>query len=212
MINDRSSLTLAGWAVAHLLHWDSIDSERPAAEEYQRDRESRKTAACWAFGAPDTALGGRETDEQARAHNGQVASLINALGEIGAGRRAMLRAVATRQGIDDEDDVEDLLHGRSERKLQVPPGLREDLHGVGLGHALMPVNLFLTPEKDSVLGASNEKWEDLEIEVSLDSGSVVHVCALADCPGYLLQESAGSRRGQEFLLGDGGTIPNRGQT
>ena len=128
MINARSSLIAAGWADANILDWDSIDSERRAAEEYQRDRESRKTAACWAFGTPDTAHSG--TDEQSSAHNGQVASLINALGERGAGRRAILRAVATRQGIDDEDDIEDLLHGGSERKLKVPPGLREALHGV----------------------------------------------------------------------------------
>ena len=69
----------------------------------------------------------------------------------------------------------------------------------------------MTKEKDSVLVATNDQWEDLEFVVALDSGSVVHVCAPADCPRYLLQESAGSRRGQEFLMGDGGTIPNLGQ-
>ena len=52
--------------------------------------------------------------------------------------------------------------------------------------------------------------EDLEFEVALDSGSVVHVCSLDDCRGYRLQESPGSKRGQEFLMGDGGTIPNMG--
>ena len=103
---------------------------------------------------PDSAQSG--TDEQASAHNEQVASLINALGESGAGRRAILRAVATRQGIEDEDDIEDLLHGRSKRRLQVPPGLREAMKGVGLGHTLLPVNLFMTKEKDSVLVATND--------------------------------------------------------
>ena len=113
MINARSSSTVAGWADAHILDWNSIDSERKASEEYQRDREFRETAACWAFGAPDSAQSG--TDEQASPHNEQVASLINALGESGAGRRAILRAVATRQGMDVKNDIEDLLHGRSER-------------------------------------------------------------------------------------------------
>ena len=89
-----------------------------------------------------------------------------------------------------------VLHGRSERKLQFPPGLQEARHGVGLGHAIMPVNLFLTKDNDSVLVATNDQWEDLEFEVTLGSGSVVHVCAPADCPGYLLDESAWSRRGQ----------------
>ena len=156
MIIARSYLPVAGWADAQLSNWDSIGSERRAAQEYQRDRESRKTAACWAFGTTDTAHSG--TDEQASAHNEQVASRIPALWESAAGRRAILRAVAARQGIDDEDDIEDLLHGRSDRKPQVPPGLREALHGVGLGHALMPVNWLLTREKDSVLVATNDHW------------------------------------------------------
>ena len=43
--------------------------------------------------------------------------------------------------------------------------------------------------------------------MALDSGAVIHVCAPNDCPGYALAESPGSRRGQEFLMGDGGTIP-----
>ena len=47
--------------------------------------------------------------------------------------------------------------------------------------------------------------------MALDSGAVIHVCAPTDCPGYALVESPGSRRGQEFLMGDGGTIPNLGQ-
>ena len=37
------------------------------------------------------------------------------------------------------------------------------------------------------------------------------VCSVDDCRGYKLGESPGSRRGQEFLMGDGGTIPNLGQ-
>ena len=44
-------------------------------------------------------------------HNEQVAKLISALGDNSAGRRAVLRAVAKRQGFDDEDEVEDMLHG-----------------------------------------------------------------------------------------------------
>ena len=55
---------------------------------------------------------------------------------------------------------------------------------------------------------ADEAWKDIEFEVALDSGSVVHVCAPEDIPGYHVGESAGSRRRQEFLMGDGGTIPN----
>ena len=46
---------------------------------------------------------------------------------------------------------------------------------------------------------------------ALDSGVVVHVCSLENCPGYSLEESPGSRSGQRFLMGDGGTIANLGQ-
>ena len=47
--------------------------------------------------------------------------------------------------------------------------------------------------------------------MALDPGSVWHVCAPEDIPGYHVGDSAGSRRGQEFLMGDGGTIPNLGE-
>ena len=58
---------------------------------------------------------------------------------------------------------------------------------------------------------ANEDWDDLEFDVALDSGAVIHVCSLNDCLGYELEESPGSTRGQVCILGDGGTIPNLGQ-
>jgi hypothetical protein len=66
-------------------------------------------------------------------------------------------------------------------------------------------------EPDQIL-LNDEGWKDLEFEVALDSGSVVHVCGVEDVPGYRVGESPGSRRGQEFLMGDGGLIPNLGQS
>ena len=70
--------------------------------------------------------------------------------------------------------------------------LAEALGSIGLGRAFVPINFMMTREKISILAATNETWEDLEFEVALYSGSVVHVCAPADCPGYLLQEPPGS--------------------
>ena len=83
---------------------------------------------------------------------------------------------------------------------------------IGLHEALMPINVITTIEKDgaSILVA-DEAWSDIEFEVALDSGAVIHVCSPDDCPGYLLEDSAGSKRGQKFLMGDGGEIPNLGQ-
>jgi hypothetical protein len=73
----------------------------------------------------------------------------------------------------------------------------------------MPI---LIKEQDPLMPVlGGDEWSDLEFEVALDSGAVVHVCAPSDCPGYVLEESAGSKRGQQFLMGDGGEIPNLGQ-
>ena len=58
----------------------------------------------------------------------------------------------------------------------------------------------------------NEEWIDVESEVALDSGSIVHVCRDSDAPGYILEESNGSRRGQNFLVGNGAKMPNMGAT
>ena len=103
-----------------------------------------------------------------------------------------------------------MIQGESERKVEVPAGLREAFHGIGLSHVMAPIHLLTAQGGDQILMAA-DAWEDLEFEVALDSGSVVHVCALGDCPGHLLQASPGSKNGQKFLMGDGGTIPNLGQ-
>ena len=55
------------------------------------------------------------------------------------------------------------------------------------------------------------EWLDIEFEVALDSGSIVHVCRDSDTPGYSIFPSAGSQRGQCFLVGNGGKMPNLGE-
>ena len=95
---------------------------------------------------PDTAFG--SGDESTEDHNRQVAKIMNALGETGVGRRAILRAFALRQGIDDEEEIEDILHGRSDRKVDAPPGLREALGDSGLGPILAPVNVLMARERE----------------------------------------------------------------
>ena len=58
------------------------------------------------------------------------------------------------------------------------------------------MNLFEIHEKDPLYNIDD--WNDLEFEVALDSGAVVHVCGPGDCPGYSLEESPGSR----MVIGD----------
>ena len=137
--------------------------------------------------------------------------LITVLGNNGAGRRAILQAVAKQQGITGEDDLEELYSGKSSVKLNAPRYIRQAMIDVGLESVLAPVHVLTFAEPEHIL-LSDENWKDLQFEVALDSGSVVHVCSMDDVPGYRLGESPGSRRGQAFLMGDGGLIPNLGQS
>ena len=54
-------------------------------------------------------------------------------------------------------------------------------------------------------------WEDVEIDVTLDSGCCEHVMDSSEAPGYLIGESPGSKRGQNFVVGNGQKVPNEGQ-
>ena len=143
-------------------------------------------------------------------HNVEVARIIDLLGSHCAGRKAVVSAIAKQQGIDDQDEVARIYNGTSDRKLRVPVGWRAAMRAIGLQDVMMPINILETRDGDSIY-ATGDAWQDIEFEVALDSGSVVHVCSLEDCRGYKLVESPGSRRGQEILMGDGGTIPNLGQ-
>ena len=52
-----------------------------------------ETGGCWARGDAD------ESEHGADRHNVEVAKLIDGLGQFGAGRRAILKAVAARLGL-----------------------------------------------------------------------------------------------------------------
>ena len=62
-----------------------------------------------------------------------------------------------------------------------------------------------------LVNSREDEWMEVEFEVALDSGSIVHICSSEDAPGYLLQESPGSKRGQKFIVGDGGVMANLGE-
>ena len=55
------------------------------------------------------------------------------------------------------------------------------------------------------------EWQDLDIEITIDSGCVDHVVDAAEAPGYCLFQSAGSKRKQNFIVGNGAFVPNQGQ-
>ena len=65
-------------------------------------------------------------------------------------------------------------------------------------------------DRDEILAAT-EEWEDVTIEVLLDSGACRHVMSREEAPQHPVQDSPGSRRGQNFIAANGAKIPNTGQ-
>ena len=186
-----SSLGILGWSSPTLKLLDYADIER---ERSARERSETASGCCAIGGADFSEVEFNDAEAEAESHNRQVARLIDMLGQTGTGKRAVVKTIAAKQGIDDEDELEKLYAGQSQQKLHVPRGLRSTLQDIGLGSLLAPVNILTAMEPQSIL--VNEAWKDMEFEVALDSGSVVHVCSTDDCPGYMLAESPGSRRGQ----------------
>ena len=183
MIN-ATSLGVEGWSDDRMVvrDYDQIDAGRRTWED-----SNPGANPCWAFGASDDMF-----DDGAAKHNLQVLHMIEALGKHGSGKRAVVKALAARQGIVDEDQLELLYSGSPGVKLKVPSLLRQALEKVGLGNVLAPVNILTVAGPAEIL-VNTAVWEDIELEVALGSGSVVHVCAPRDIPGYMGGESAGSR-------------------
>ena len=69
----------------------------------------------------------------------------------------------------------------------------------------VPISLFDFGTRTAEI-MSNETWTDIEMEVALDSGSVVHVASDADIPCHLLDTYAAARPCEGFIVGDGGTM------
>ena len=66
------------------------------------------------------------------------------------------------------------------------------------------------PEEEAT--AMSVEWVDIDLEVALDSGCCDHVMDIeTHCPGYSLQPSQGSMRGQGFIVGNGAKVLNTGE-
>ena len=108
------SLGIAVWSHPDIfvLDYDEIDRER---REHERLSEP---GVCWGFGPRC------EEEDISEKHNAQVAKMGSALGESCAGRRAVLKAVANRQGVCDLDEIENI-EGKSDVILKFPGNLRQ---------------------------------------------------------------------------------------
>ena len=71
------------------------------------------------------------------------------------------------------------------------------------------VNLFFAEEVNTLPVAGEPEW--LELECCLDTGSSVHAVNRLEIPGYEVEESPGSRAGQQFQAAGGSLIDNEGQ-
>ena len=89
-------------------------------------------------------LGGHDIvdDEDVENQTVEIIRLISALGSRDRGRRAILAVMAAKQGVSSGQEIDDLMSGRAERRLQVPAYLRNVLSDIGLGDAIVPVTMF----------------------------------------------------------------------
>ena len=74
------------------------------------------------------------------------------------------------------------------------------------------ISLFESlPDQLNSLPQADEP-EFLDIEFTLDTGASVHAIDALDLPGFVIRESAGSKRKQNFQAAGGKLIPNEGET
>jgi hypothetical protein len=90
-------------------------------------------------------------------------------------------------------------------------GMMEELENrLIVDPSLLPVTL---EDPAELLPLAETEWVDKWIEITLDSGCCEHVLDLTDAPGYgaFITQSVGSRRGQNFVVGNGQRVPNEGE-
>ena len=71
------------------------------------------------------------------------------------------------------------------------------------------INLFTPVEMLNSLPTVEPEF--LDIQMTLDTGATVHAMDKLDLPGFVIEESAGSRAGQKFQAAGGKLIDNEGQ-
>ena len=106
------------------------------------------------------------------------------------------------------DELLDRLLGDGQVKLFKEMGIYDVL----VDKIHQKVLLITDSEQSSVLmGAAAQI--DTDIDITLDSGCVDHIIDLGDAPGYeaYIAESAGSKRKQDYVVGNGAKVPNEGQ-
>ena len=66
-----------------------------------------------------------------------------------------------------------------------------------------------TEEDEAILNVDD--WQDIMVDMTLDSGACRHVMPRERALGYPIQDPTASRRGLGFIVGNGERVPNKGQ-
>ncbi len=92
---------------------------------------------------------------------------------------------------------------------ELPHGSSESQKTAEVVEMLCGMNLFIEEEELHV--ADTEEEEYVLIEIALDSGAGTHVASAIGAPGYTVEPSPGSQRGQNFVAAGGHKMRNKGQ-
>ena len=71
---------------------------------------------------------------------------------------------------------------------------------------IAPINLLTVTDSEQIL-INNDAWADIEFEVALDSGAVVHVCAPAAAQATLWKSRRGAAEARSSLWEMGELYP-----
>ena len=109
-------------------------------------------------------------------------------------------------------------HGRDERYRMAETQFDERyrvlnqtaMADAGRPQHVLPVTLEDGREDDVLIGGY-EDWQDIDLQMTLDSGCCKHVLPADAAPGYEVTDSPFSMRGASFTVGNGARVANEGQ-
>ena len=111
---------------------------------------------------------------------------------------------------DSDEDMDSFIKAISKTAAkQARESKRSLMSTAARGSPTQVINLFSPVEMLNSLPAVEPEY--LEIEFTLDTGASVHAMDQIDLPGFIIEESAGSRAGQKFQAAGGKLIDNEGQ-
>ena len=97
-------------------------------------------------------------------------------------------------------------------RAQIGPDRMAALEALDMADEFVSQALLMEDPDDMGEDILNVEWVDLDIEVALDSGCCDHVMDVeTEAPGYEISDSASSRRGGCFIVGNGERITNDGE-